>query len=214
MSEDKQTVQDGLLVMFEGIDGSGKTTQIQLSEQKLQSSDWSITTTRSLGGTPIGEALRTVMLQSISRPAMTDLYISLAIQEALIESIATARTRGSIILLDRGPLSIAAYQIYGSYINESIGWRYADNQMKRLAPDLVIVYVCDPKQALERARRKSGTGDYFENMPLDYFERVARGYQAASKRYESVVIDASQSIDAVRTQTMQHIDKLLQEKTS
>lgn len=212
MSENKQQIPGGLVVMFEGIDGTGKTTQVQLVQQHLQQNDWPVSVKRSPGGTPIGEALRTALLDPAARPPLTDLYIALAIQEALIESIDSERAVGPVILLDRSPLSIAAYQVYGSGIDEAMGWGYVDDHMQRLKPDLVIIYECDASDALKRARQKSNSHDYFENMPLSYFERVAKGYRAAADRYPSVIIDASQSIEQVNAQTMQHISKLLQDK--
>jgi dTMP kinase len=214
MKDNTQQLSGGFLVMFEGMDGTGKTTQLQLAEQKLQHGNYSVTTKRTPGGTPIGEALRGVLLDSTPRPPMTDLYIALAIQEPLNEAIDVERQQGATILLDRGPLSIAAYQIYGSGIDEATGWRYVDEHMKHLQPDLVIVYDCEPQEALARARQKSAHSDYFENMPDSYFERVSNGYQAAAQRYSSVVIDASQSIEAIHTQTMQYIEQALAKKAS
>lgn len=209
MDENKRHIDGGVLVMFEGIDGVGKTTQLKLVEQALTQDNWRVTTSRSPGGTPIGEALRTALLEPVPRPSMTDLYIAAAIQEALIEAMDVSRDSGSVMLHDRGPLSIAAYQIYGGGIDASIGWSYVDDGMKRLKPDLVIMYTCDTKKALDRAHSKSKEGDFFENKPLDYFEKVASGYEAVAKRYPVVTIDASQSIEAIHAQTMEHINKLL-----
>jgi dTMP kinase len=209
MDTHQQHTPGGLLIVFEGMDGVGKTTQLQLVEKQLQERSMLVSTQRSLGGTPIGEALRSVLLQDTPRPPMTDLYIALAIQEALHEAVAEDRQAGSTILLDRSPLSIAAYQIYGSGIDETTGWNYIDKYMKLLRPDLVIVYTCPPEEALTRAQQKPTAGDYFESMPLDYFERVAKGYEAALQRYPSLVIDASQPVEKVHAQTMEHIDQLL-----
>jgi dTMP kinase len=209
MSENKHHIDGGLVIMFEGIDGTGKTTQLALVEHMLKQDNWLVSTSRSPGGTPIGEALRTVMLQKQPRPAMTDLYIAAAIQEALIEAMNAERAAGKVILHDRGPLSIAAYQIYGGGVDESIGWHYVERGMNQLKPDLVIVYSCDPKEALRRAHQQSGTADYFTNQPLSYFERVAKGYQEVEKRYKVVVIDATASIDAVHERTMHYVNQLL-----
>jgi thymidylate kinase len=75
------------------------------------------------------------------------------------------------------------------------------------------MYECDPKEAIRRMQHKSTPSDYFENKPLSYFKQVAKGYNEAAKRYQSVIIDASQSIDEVHIQTMKHIDKLLSAKS-
>jgi dTMP kinase len=214
MNNDKQVVSGGALIMFEGIDGVGKTTQVDMAKQALQSQNWLVSTSRSPGGTPIGEALRSVLLEPLPRPALTDLYIAAAIQESLIELIQERRASGPVMLHDRGPLSTAAYQIYGGGVDESVGWDQVDNGMKRLKPDLIIMYECDPRIALSRVGAHSTKNDYFEDQPLSYFEKVAEGYKQAIKRYPAVVIDASQPIDRVHEQTMQHINSLLQEKTS
>ena len=213
MEPDKKHILGGLLVMFEGIDGVGKTTQLELVEKTLTDLRWDVVTSRSPGGTPIGEALRSVMLDTMARPPKTDLYISVAIQEALIEALSEKRAKNSVILLDRGPLSLAPYQIYGSGIEEALGWHYVDDGMNRLRPDLTIIYECDPKIAIERARQHSQKADYFESKPISYFERVADGYREAAKRYDAVTIDASQAIEAIHDETMHHITELLEQKS-
>ncbi|HVA10905.1 MAG TPA: dTMP kinase [Candidatus Dormibacteraeota bacterium] len=212
MNEAKKIVAGGALIMFEGIDGAGKTTQLDMAMQELQRQGWLVSTSRSPGGTPIGEALRSVLLQPLPRPAMTDLYIGAAIQESLIELIEAKRASSPVMLHDRGPLSTAAYQIYGSGIDESAGWHQVDNGMKRLKPDLIIMYECDPSIALGRISQNPAKHDYFEDQPLSYFERVAEGYKQALKRYPAAVVDASQPIEKVHALTMQHINKLLKRK--
>ncbi len=214
MSANPPPLKDGLLVVFEGIDGVGKSTQLALARDVLQAEKWAVHTTRNLGGTPIGEALRAVMLSQTERPTETNLYIALAIQEALLKAIEKERSGGKIILMDRGPLSLAAYEIYGSGLNKSLGWRYVESAMLELQPDITIIYTTDVKMALKRARQKARAEDYFESKPLPYFERVATGYTIAAKRYRShsLIIDASQTIEAVHTHTMRAIRKALFEK--
>lgn len=113
MQPTPRPLTDGLLVIFEGIDGSGKTTQAKLAQDALQTAGWSsLYPSRNLGGTPIGEALRKVIKSPLERPNTTNLYISVAIQEALIKVIQSERTKGSFILMDRGPISLAAYRIW------------------------------------------------------------------------------------------------------
>lgn len=207
-------VSDGLLVVFEGIDGAGKTTQLDLARDALLAQGWSVHTTRILGGTPIGEELRKAMLSPIERSNETNLYISVAIQEALIGGIGSERAAGKIILMDRGPLSLAAYEIYGGGLDEALGWKYVDSAMKRFRPELTILYGVDTKTALGRVQKKSGKPDYFENKPASYFGRVAEGYAVAAKRYPSgvVTIAAGQSIEAVHAQTMSAIQQALDKK--
>lgn len=195
--------------MFEGIDGTGKTTQLNLVKEALVKAGWPVLATRNLGGTPIGEAFREVIMSPLERPPLTDFYASLAIQEPLFGLIDAARSEGRIILMDRGPLSLAAYQIYGAGIDESVGWQHVNNGMNRIKPDVVILYDMDPEPALERNRKHSEKASYFESKTLDYFQKVAEGFHAAAKRYPCTVIDASQAISAVQEQTVAVISKLL-----
>jgi dTMP kinase len=210
MEKNTKTVPGGLVIMFEGIDGVGKTTQLELVQEALEADGWPVFPTRNMGGTPIGEAFRTVLLSDLERPPLTDFYASLAIQEPLIAVINQARKQGKIVLMDRGPLSLAAYQIYGGGIDASLGWRHVESGMDRIKPDRVILYDIDPNTALARVRNPSKQSDYFESKPLDYFQDVADGFKAAAERYGGVVsIDAAQPIAQVHERTMAVVNELL-----
>ncbi len=205
----KAKAQKGLVILFEGVDGVGKTTQLQLAQEELAKRGLTIHATRYLGGTPIGEKLREVTLSPTERSAETDLYISVAIQTALADSVEVERSSGKIVLIDRGPLSLAAYHIYGNGASEKLGWRYVDDSMQRFKPDLILLYQTDMDVALNRAKRRSSKTDYFASKPRKYFERVMRGFHVASQRYPVQAIDASKSIDDVHQATMQAVDALL-----
>jgi len=207
----RKIIAGGLTIVFEGLDGVGKTTQLKLAEAELMRQGWQVTTTRNLGGTPIGEALRQVMKSEIPRPTKTNLYISVAIQEALLPVIAEARQQNQIILMDRGPLSLAAYEIYGGGLAERLGWQYVDNGMDNLKPELTILFRADVKTAVGRLKDQPKTVDYFESQPLSYFEAVSNGYEVAAKRYSDrlIIIDANQPIEAIHDQTMAAIMRLV-----
>ncbi len=204
-------VQNGLLIVFEGIDGTGKTTQLRMAAEVLTAEGWAVNTTRSLGGTPVGEALRDVILSPVARPDTTDLYISAAIQEALIGAIEAQREQGNVILMDRGPLSLAAYEIFGSGLEAKLGWQHVGRGMACLKPELTIFYDVDVDDALKRVRQKPGQADYFESKPSSFFDHVNRGYHEAVKRYPDQVstVDANRSIEAVHDESMQRIREIL-----
>lgn len=204
-------IKGGLVVVLEGIDGSGKTTQLRLAEASLKEQGWPVYSTRNLGGTPIGEALRQVIKSPLERPDTTNLYISVAIQEALAEVISAKRQQGHLILMDRGPLSLAAYEVYGGGLDPKLGWQHVDEGMSKLSPELTIIYETDVAVALKRLGLGTEPADYFESQPPDYFERVAAGYRAAAERYTGrvVTIDGSQSVQLVHDQTMAAISRLL-----
>ncbi len=214
MSLKPRPVDDGLLIIFEGIDGSGKTTQIKLAEDTLAAEGWPVRSTRVPGGTPIGEELRKVMLSPLERPAQTSLYIAVAIQEALFDTIDADRAKGEVILMHRGPLSMAAYELSGGELDVELGWRYVDTGMSRLRPELTIIYSTDVDAAMQRTRAKGNSIDYFESQPRNFFEKVADGYRMASERYSSIcqIIDANQPIEVVQAETIRLIRRTLDQK--
>lgn len=209
-----QTLKNGLVIVFEGVDGAGKSTQLEQAATRLKAAGWPVMTSRNLGGTPIGEALREVMLSDTPRPSETDLYISVAIQAALIESISKARQAGQIILLDRGPFSLAAYQIYGSNVSPDLAWPHVDRGVQQLQPELTLFYEGDITRLLERAKHKPEAGDYFESKPVEYFDRVSKGYREIVERYDIpvAILDAADKIDQVTKVTMQEISKAIEAK--
>lgn len=202
-----KVIKDGLIVILDGVDGVGKTTQLNLVKEALEASGWQVYTSRNLGGTPIGEDLRKVLLSPINRPPLVNLYVSVAIQEALIEDLNRERKKGSIILIDRGPLSLVAYQSYGSGINKRLGWHYADQGINNIKPELMIIYSLDVMTAINRSKLRSKNQDYFEIQPKAYFERVKKGYQAGIKKYQASEIEVLGSINDVHQLTMSLINQ-------
>ena len=208
-----KTIAGGLVVLFEGLDGVGKTTQLEMAKTALSSDGWLVETARVHGGTPICEQLRQVSLSNVPRPPMTDVYISLAMHAALIEQLQTYREQGAIILLDRGPLSLVAYQLFGSALLDSLGWNLADDSVRQFAADLTLLYDASVEIALERAKQKSGASlDYFESKPTDYFEAVRHGFLTAGKRYHALVVNAEQPQSTVYGDTAQAILRLIDSK--
>lgn len=201
-------LNNGCIIVFEGIDGVGKTTQLELAKAGLEADGWPVYTTRNLGGTPIGEELRKAIISPVERPPTTDLYASVAIQEALLKELEEQRQAGKLILMDRSPLSLAAYQIYGSGVSEELGWPYVEKGLKALSPEIILFYEADVQGALDRLTKAKS--DYFESKPIDYFERVLEGYKTASARFDNVAnIDANRSIEAIHADTMKAINETL-----
>lgn len=218
MIKQSKTIPGGLTIIFEGVDGVGKTTQLKKVQEALTHEGWPVHITRNLGGTPIGEELRAVAFSPVKRLPETDLYISAAIQAELAHSIETERAENKIVLVDRGPFSFAAYHIYGNGVEADKGWKFADDGMERFRPDLVLVYEMDLDDALTRARQRSGdNADYYASKPKGYFANVQRGYREAAKRYKTTLIekiDASKSVDSVFEATMLAVSNTIGRKST
>lgn len=202
-------IKGGRLVVFEGIDGVGKTTQLKLAEDRLTQQGYSVYATRNLGGSLIGEELRQIMLKPVERPPLSDLYISMAIQAALTEVIDGKRAENNIILLDRGPITMAAYHAYGGGLDKDMCWQYADIGMEALKPELVLYFTADLDTAIKRARLVSGKADYFESKPRTFFENVLSGYEEGRERYGMVEVDANKTIESVNSFVMAEITSIL-----
>ncbi|MBC7708115.1 dTMP kinase [Polaromonas sp.] len=211
MSNTLRTFNNGLLIFFEGMDGTGKTTQLQCAADALTAQGWMVRTARSHGGSPFGEALRKVSLAAIRRPALSDMHVSLAMHAALLEEVMLWRQEGAIILVDRGPLSIVAYQCYADGADPKLVWPAVKADLAQFKPDATIIYDASVATAMERARHKShGGSDYFESKGVSYFERVKAGFLAAAERFDCVVISSEAAdIDQVAARTQATIHDVL-----
>src|SRR6478609_9484651 len=116
----------GKVIMFDGPDGVGKTTQFELAAEALEKQGHKVYKTHILGGTDIGEALRSVMFSTAERPAMTNMHLALAIYYALAAEVEQKRTQGYTVLIDRSPLSLIAFQVYGDGLDEKAGYDACD----------------------------------------------------------------------------------------
>ena len=188
----------GRLIMFDGPDGVGKTTQLNLVANALTAEGYEIYLTKTHGGTPIGEALREV---------------SLAMHAQLSQLIEDKRERGIIVLVDRSPLSNVAYQAYGSGLDIDFSMGIIDIDMQLFKPDCIIVY--DAPIAITKGRmmarnlKNKAKKEYFESKSNEYFERVAEGYRAAAAHFGATVIEAVASIDSIHKETMKVVNKCL-----
>jgi dTMP kinase len=191
------------IIMFDGPDGVGKTTQIEKARNELLASNLKVFTTRINGGSHIGEALRKVYLSNIERPAATDHYLGIAIYEAFIDELNRVRRLYDVILVDRSPLSNVAYQAFGSNYPLDAALTDCDRILAKLQADSIILF--DAPLAVLQKRLGHATGakaDYFESQSEDFFSRVRQGYAFCAERYGIAVIDASADLETVHETTM------------
>ena len=200
----------GQLIIFDGPDGAGKTTQVEHVAKELSSQGFSVHLTRGHGGSPFGEELRTVSLGGTPRSARADLYLSLAIHSELQADISDRLQQGEIILMDRGPDSIWAYQVYGDGLDAAFAAPLIDNDRSRFNPRLTLCYIASLSTLRGRMSARPGPkADYFENKGDAYFERVISGYQFAAKRYRNPIINAEPDVATVYDETMRLISAVL-----
>jgi len=167
----------GKLITFEGIDGSGKSTQIQLLEAEFEKSGISYTTFREPGGTKLSEKIRTILLDKENIELYSNaesLLFAAARAQLTAEQIKPAITKGKCVICDRFTDSTIAYQGYGRGLNinklELINSIATDG----IVPDITFILDIDPEKASERIQTE--TTDRMESGGIDFFQKIREGY--------------------------------------
>ncbi|MDD3517045.1 MAG: dTMP kinase [Chromatiales bacterium] len=192
----------GRFITVEGIEGVGKTTNMELLRTTLTARGISVLSTREPGGTPLGEAVRGLLLSHEFAGMHEDselLLMFAARAEHLNRVIRPALANGQWVLCDRFTDATYAYQgggrgIATRRIAELEQWVQGD-----LRPDLVIVLDIEPAQGLARAKGRS-EADRFESETLAFFERTRAAYLDRARQYPERyrVIDAGRPLAEVQ----------------
>ncbi len=164
------------MIVFEGLDFTGKTTQVRRLASKLQQSGLRVTTTREPGGTPLGEKVRKVILsiENSELLPLSELLLFITCRAQLsTEVIEPALAAGDVVLCSRFRLSSLAYQGYGRGIDLDLIERLNEAATAGRRPDLTFLIDLDPATAL---LRKRGEGDRIEQETLSFYDRVRKGY--------------------------------------
>ena len=200
-------------ITVEGIEGAGKSTCMQLIEQRIHARGHRLLVTREPGGTPLGEDVRGLLLghKHDGMGDDTELLLMFAARaEHLHARIEPALAAGSWVLCDRFTDATFAYQGYGRGVDlERIAVleRWVQGERR---PDLTLLLDLPVDVGLERAGKRSAP-DRFERQAMAFFERVRDGYlQIAGKAPERFrVIDASRDLIAVSASIVEQIDAYL-----
>lgn len=202
-----------MLIVFEGVEGSGKTTQLQATVTWLhQGKSVPVLVTREPGGTELGGSLRQLLLGGHSQLIhdRAELFLYAADRSQNVEEVLKPQLeKGAIILCDRFTDSTIAYQGYGRGLSMALIDQLNHLATNGLQSDLTLWLDVDVEVGLGRARRR-GAADRLESADLDFHRRVQQGYAelAAQDPDRIVRIDASQTVEAVQEQ----IQKILQLK--
>lgn len=208
----------GLFITFEGPEGSGKTTQIRLLEQSLRRRGHVVTVTREPGGTHLGDAVRSLLLQrqDISIGARAEALLFNAARAQLVdEVIRPALDAGQIILCDRYIDSTLAYQGYGRRMDADKLSGVIDFATGTLLPDLTVFLDIEPQQGLQRKQADTHIEwNRLDQETLDFHHAVRAGYQhlieADPQRW--VVVDASRDRTYIQDIIWGHVQALLRNK--
>jgi dTMP kinase len=193
----------GFFITFEGLDGSGKTTQLRRLASSLSGQGYSVVTLRQPGGTALGDRLRGVLLDSRSEAALgpidpiAELTLMFADRaQAVAEIIEPALERGDIVLCDRFTDSSEAYQGGGRQLGSARVLALHKAVCGDLEPDLTILLLPPLEASLQRARRRNerhkqtqgADENRFERESDEFYRRIHAGYCAIAEREPQRVV--------------------------
>jgi dTMP kinase len=178
----------GVFITFEGIDGTGKSTQLRRLVHYLRKRGCRVQVTREPGGTRTGEQVRGILLASKTGKlvALAELALMYAARAQLLEEVVRpALDRGEWVVSDRYNTASFAYQGFGRELGIPAVRAFDRIICGSTQPDLTIILDLDPEQAIRRARgretRRQSRPDRFESQGLAFHRRVRAGYLAIAR---------------------------------
>ena len=196
-------MNEGLFISFEGIDGAGKSTHIDALAAEFRTAGRQVVLTREPGGTPLAEKLRALALNEPMDALTEALLMFSARRDHLLQVIEPALARGDVVLCDRFTDATFAYQGGG----RGFDWDVLV-QLERMVqhtpatglrqPDMTLLFELAPEVAAQRLAG-ARVPDKFESQPVEFFRRVADGYdrRAAAEPARFARISADLARDAV-----------------
>ena len=210
----------GLFVTFEGIEGSGKTTQLRMAGDYLKKKGVPFILTGEPGGTPTGTELRKILLDrtALALSGRTELLLFAADRAQHVEEIIVpAMQRGEVVLCDRFSDATIVYQGYGRKQDITSVRAICDFASGSLVPDMTLLFDISADKGLDRiidrARSEGNVPleDRFEREPLKFHEVIRSGYlvlaEEDSDRFR--IIDASRDVASVHREVCAHLEELI-----
>jgi len=212
------------LITFEGVEGSGKSTQVKLLGEFLTSQNVPVLLTLEPSGTPIGRKIGDILFNR-SHQAMypeTELFLFCAARAQHVrEVVLPALNDGKYVLCDRFSDATFAYQAAGRGLDPDFIRTINDYCAERLKPALTLLFDLPVETGLQRAGRRDAalqdpsTADRFEKEKLDFHNRVRQGYQTlcAEDPGRFRVIDAARPVDVIAEDVRRHVMSFINKKS-
>ena len=168
-------------IVFEGGDGSGKSTQARSLLRRLRRRGIKVLRTREPGGTPLGQSLRLLLKSGEPMAPMSELMLFEAARAQLVQQVIRPfLDQGGVVIADRFTSSTMAYQGYGRGLDRELIERLNREATGGLEPDLTVLLDLPVETALGRkgSGKSGGNGDTFDDAPVDFHRKIRRGYSA------------------------------------
>lgn len=204
----------GLFITFEGIDGCGKSTQLELLKEDFRKEGLDFIEVREPGGTAVGEKIRNILLDrhNDSMTRMAELLLFEAARAQITEEvIIPALMSGKHVICDRFYDSTSAYQGYANKMGRDLTDFLNVKATSGVSPDLTFLLDIDPKTACDRRTGRGGEEDRIELMGLSYQEKVREGYIELSKEEDKRirVIDATMTREKIYSEIRKQVWDLM-----
>ena len=205
----------GLFISFEGGEGVGKSTQIELLKTSLTKKNINVLSTREPGGTKEGELIRKFLVSGeiSSWDSYSESLLFNALRREHINKIINPSLfKGDIVLCDRFIDSTIVYQGVGGGINQTLLLSLHKNFFYDLYPDITFFLSLDPKVGIDRTlSRNNKTENRFENMGLSYHQKIQDGFKALSDKNNKrfFEINAELSVEKISNQIYDHVISII-----
>ncbi|MCB2306472.1 dTMP kinase [Clostridium estertheticum] len=194
-------MERGRMIVLEGPDGSGKTTQIELLEKHLQDSGYEVVRVREPGGTEISEKIREIILDNdnCKMSYMCEALLYAASRAQLVsEVIKPALDKGKIVICDRFVYSSMVYQGIGRGLGMERIKSINEVAIDGLKPDLTFMITIPYEEGLNR-KKKQGNLDRLENSGNEFHKKVFEGYMDIRIKYDKIeVLDGNRSVEEIQ----------------
>ena len=188
-------------ITFEGGEGSGKSTQIKILQNKLKRK-YNVIITREPGGTKEAEIIRDLLVKGNLNKwsGMTEVLLNFTARKDHVDKIIIPNLKKNVwVLCDRFSDSTLAYQGYGRNVSMELIGNLTKSLINNLQPKVTFLFDIDPKIGLRRSKKRNNNELRYENMPLSYHKKIRNAYLNIAKKNKKriKIIDASLDEDSI-----------------
>ena len=197
------------IIVFEGIEGSGKTTHINVVNKYLKKLNIKFIKFREPGGSKNAEKIRKILLNNKSNfNKKTDLLLMLGSRSENIEKIINQNYKKKIIIIDRFIDSTIAYQHYGMGIDIKIIKNINNFLLNRIKPDFTFLNVVNKKNLILRLKKRKNKNRY-DNFNYNFYNKVQKGFLKLVKKKKYMIVDSNKPLSYNKLQILKKIDQLI-----
>ena len=197
------------IIVFEGIEGSGKTTHINVVNKYLKKQNIKFIKFREPGGSKNAEKIRKILLNNKSNfNKKTDLLLMLGSRSENIEKIINQNYKKKIIIIDRFIDSTIAYQHYGMGIDIKIIKNINNFLLNRITPDFTFLNVVNKKNLILRLKKRKNKNRY-DNFNYKFYDKVQKGFLKLVKKKKYMIVDSNKPLSYNKLQIIKKIDQLI-----